>query len=83
MAAMPKLTLIEDVEAFATETGLSDHRVGIILANNGRLLERLRNGRPLLSTTEATIRQNLRKERDARLGKPSASPSDASLREAS
>lgn len=58
--------LLDSIEAFKQETGLSDHRVGMLLANNGRLLPRLREGKRLWPETKASVRAKLRKERTAR-----------------
>jgi hypothetical protein len=35
--------ILTAVEKFIADSGLSDHRAGILLARNGRLLERLRD----------------------------------------
>jgi len=58
--------LISEIDAFIAETGLSDHRVGFLLAKNGKLIERLRMGRRIWPETEATIRKNLDTERRKR-----------------
>lgn len=49
------------------ETGLSAHRVGMICANNGRIIDRLRAGGRVWPETEAQIRSAIRAERQARL----------------
>lgn len=59
--------LISEIEAFKTETGLSDHRIGMLLASNGKLIERLRSGRRIWPDTEERIRENLTRERQKRL----------------
>lgn len=59
--------VLKEVENFAREFGLSDHRVGMILARNGRLLERLR--RPscrVWPETVAKILANVDRERSRR-----------------
>ena len=42
--------LLSEIEKFLAETGMGEHRFGLLAANNGRLVERLRsprrNGRP-------------------------------------
>ena len=54
--------LLRDIEAFQAKTGLSDHRVGILLANNGRLLERLRSGGRVWPETAQKIREAVERE---------------------
>nr|WP_319250484.1 hypothetical protein [uncultured Celeribacter sp.] len=62
-----KQDILEIVEAFAQDANLSEHRVGMLLARNGRLLERLRNPRSRMwPETEAAILDAVRKERLAR-----------------
>ncbi len=56
--------ILSEVEQFARDTGLSDHRVGILLANNGRLIERLRNpSSRVWPETVARIRAAIDRER--------------------
>lgn len=64
-----KQDLLTQVEAFQVAFGLSDHRVGIILANNGRLLPRLRSGKRVWPETIAEIQKNLVRETRARAKK--------------
>ncbi|ARO14416.1 hypothetical protein BVG79_01070 [Ketogulonicigenium robustum] len=59
--------LLSDIEAFRDATGLSEHRVGIILAKNGRLLERLRADRPFQVPTVRKIKDALKRETAIRL----------------
>lgn len=67
-------TLLSDIEEFRARAGLSEHRTGIILANNGRLIERLRSaGRKdgrrrgrVWPETEAAIREALKVEAEKR-----------------
>lgn len=59
-------SLKDDVEKFVQDSGLSEHRAGILLAKNGRLLERLREGRPILTDTVIRIRAALDAERAKR-----------------
>ena len=61
--------LLNSIEAFKQETGLSDHRIGILLAKNGRLLQRLREGKRLWPDTKANIRIALRRETASRISK--------------
>lgn len=77
MLAMAQ-SLISEIDAFVAELGLSEHRVGILLANNGRLIERLRAGRRVWPETEAAIRAAMTAERRKRAGQqPATTPSDA------
>lgn len=48
-------------------TGLSVHRVGMLLARNGKLVERLRAGGRIWPETEAAIRERLRVETAQRI----------------
>lgn len=54
--------LLSKVEAFKAESGLSDHRVGIVLARDGRLLERLRDGRRVWPEKAVEIRESIERE---------------------
>ncbi|MEH6504987.1 MAG: hypothetical protein V7786_01840 [Sulfitobacter litoralis] len=58
--------ITEEVEKFMTETGLSEHRVGFLLAKNGKLVERLRAGRRIWPETEEMIREGIARERALR-----------------
>ncbi|MGQ3486090.1 hypothetical protein ACTBW4_01205 [Roseovarius pacificus] len=59
-------TLIHQIDEFLTRTGLSEHRAGILLANNGRLIPRLRQGRRIWPETEQRIRDALKRETERR-----------------
>lgn len=59
-------TLLSEIEDFMAETGLSAHRVGILIANNGRLVDRLREGGRVWPDTQASIKSALRRERNRR-----------------
>lgn len=61
------------IDAFQRETGLSDHRIGMLLANNGRLLTRLRNGGRVWPETLRRIDAALRAASALRNG-PEAAP---------
>lgn len=37
--------LLTEIDKFLTETGMGEHRFGLLAANNGRLVERLRRPR--------------------------------------
>jgi len=55
--------LISEIEAFLTEFGLGEHRFGILAANNGRLVERLRSGGRVWPETEERIRNFMNERR--------------------
>ncbi len=65
IAAMNKdlLTLIEE---YLAETKRSPHRFGFAAVRNGRLVERLREGKPILTTTEQKVRAYLAEQRKRR-----------------
>jgi hypothetical protein len=48
--------LLNEIDAFKQETGLSDFRIGFLAARNGRLVERLRNGGRVWPETEEQVR---------------------------
>lgn len=59
--------ILKIVEQFAEDANLSDHRVGIVLARNGRLLERLRNAkRGVWPETAEAILAAIAREREGR-----------------
>ena len=45
------------------EAKLGPHRFGILAVRNGRLVERLREGRPILNSTEQQVRDFMRQHR--------------------
>ena len=55
--------LIEEIDAFLRESGFSEHRFGILVAKNGRLVERLRSGGRVWPDTEEKIRACIRSMR--------------------
>lgn len=57
-----KNPIIKDLEQFMQDTGLSAHRAGMLLVNNGRLIERLRAGCRVWPETEAKIRAAIARE---------------------
>lgn len=65
-----KRSLITDIEQFVVDAGLSEHRAGILLVNNGRLIERLRANRRIWPETERKVRTAIARERKKR-GLPS------------
>ena len=58
--------LLSELEGFMAETGLSAHRVGLLCASNGRLIERLRNGGRVWPETEQDVRAGIARERARR-----------------
>lgn len=74
--------LIQEIDAFLAETGLSEHRAGIILASNGRLIPRLRDGGRVWPETEQVVREAMAREREKRnLATPCLSISQAEAAE--
>lgn len=59
--------LLKKIEAFKADTNLSDHRVGMLLANNGRLLPRLRAGGRVWPETVSEIEASLARETSLRM----------------
>lgn len=55
-SASPTSALLAEVEAFLAETGMGESYFGKRAVNNSELVKRLRAGRPVLSTTEASVR---------------------------
>lgn len=54
------------IAKFQAATGLGDHRVGILLADNGHLLPRIRSGGRVWPETVRKIKQRINSEADAR-----------------
>jgi hypothetical protein len=52
--------ITDALEQFKVDTGLSDYAIGFKAVHNGRLMERLRRGRPILNATEARLREFIR-----------------------
>lgn len=51
--------LLREIDAFLKTAEIGEHRFGILAANNGRLVERLRNGRRVWPDTEQRVREFL------------------------
>jgi len=49
--------LLSEIEAFLEAEKLGEHRFGILAANNGRLVERLRSGGRIWPDTEERVRE--------------------------
>ena len=58
--------LLKDIETFLADTGLSEHRFGILAAKNGRIVPRLRAGGRVWPETEMQIRVWLKTDGEAR-----------------
>lgn len=56
-------TLLSDIEIFRRETGMAEYRFGFLAVKNGRLIERLRDGRRIWPDTEAKVRAFMRQYR--------------------
>ena len=59
--------LLSELETLMVETGLSAHRVGILCASNGRLIDRLRDGGRVWPETEREVRAAIARERERRV----------------
>lgn len=63
--------LLAEIEKFLADSGMGEHRFGLLAANNGRLVERLRtpraNGQPgrVWPETEIQVRAFIRSRREA------------------
>lgn len=52
-----KNELLSEIEAFLKSERIGEHRFGILAANNGRLVERLRSGGRIWPDTEGRVRE--------------------------
>ena len=64
--------LINEIDGFLAEFHIGEHRFGILAANNGRLVERLRSGGRIWPETEERIRQFMASRREKRQQKAEA-----------
>jgi hypothetical protein len=55
--------LISEIDLFLHEFGIGEHRFGMLAANNGRLVERLRSGGRVWPETEERIRSFMNERR--------------------
>lgn len=60
-----KHDLLSEIEEFMRAEKIGEHRFGILAANNGRLVERLRAGGRVWPDTEDQIRSYMRDRRRA------------------
>jgi hypothetical protein len=67
--------LLSDIEKFMAEVNLGPHRFGILAASNGRLVERLRDGKRVWPDTEQQVRKFMREYR--RKAKATSQPEQA------
>lgn len=63
MLGMNRSTLITEIDAFLSESGMSAYRFGFEAAKNGRLVERLRSGGRVWPETEMEVRAFIRSKR--------------------
>lgn len=59
-------TLLYEIEAFLKAHGMDDYRFGFEAVRNGRLVDRLRDGRDILTSTEERVRTFMREYERAR-----------------
>jgi hypothetical protein len=55
--------LLHEIDAFLAEKGRGAYRFGLIAAGNGRLVERLREGRRIWPETEMKVRAYILSQR--------------------
>jgi hypothetical protein len=55
--------LLQEIDTFLAETGRGEYRFGLIAAGNGRLVERLREGRRVWPETEMKVRAYILSQR--------------------
>lgn len=63
---MNNADLLKEIERFMAQQGIGEHRFGMLAANNGRLVERLRDGRRIWPETEDRIRAYIAERRAER-----------------
>jgi hypothetical protein len=59
-------SLLTEIDDFLADYGIGEHRFGILAIKNGRLVERLREGRRIWPETEAAVREFIIAERARR-----------------
>lgn len=55
--------LLSEIDRFLRAEGIGEHRFGILAANNGRLVERLRDGRRVWPETADRVRSFMAERR--------------------
>lgn len=65
-----KNDLLSEIEDFMRAESIGEHRFGILAANNGRLVERLRTGGRVWPETESQIRDYIASRKTARPTSP-------------
>ena len=58
--------LLDEIDQFLSETGMSAYRLGFLSVRNGRLVDRLRSGGRIWPETEMEVRAFIRSERSKR-----------------
>ena len=58
--------ILSEIDGFLAETGMKPYRFGFLAVRNGRLVERLRGGRPIQMDTAARVRDFIKTERRKR-----------------
>lgn len=53
-------TLLNEIDAFLSQSGMSEYRFGYLAVSNGRLVERLRNGGRIWPETAEGVRKFIR-----------------------
>lgn len=64
--------LLREIDQFMSERRIGEHRFGLLAVGNGRLVERLKNGRRIWPETELKIRAFMLSERNKRRERASA-----------
>lgn len=62
--------LLSEIDAFLATENIGEHRFGILAANNGRLVERLRSGRRVWPDTEERVRAFIKDRRRRAVSEP-------------
>lgn len=62
--------LLSEIDAFLATESIGEHRFGILAANNGRLVERLRSGRRVWPDTEEKVRAFIKERRRRSVSEP-------------
>lgn len=63
---MASTSLIEEIDAFLTETGMGASYFGKQATGNSEIVKRLREGRPVLNETETKVRAFIKAKRRER-----------------
>jgi hypothetical protein len=63
MMATMNEKLLSEIERYMADAGIGPHRFGILAASNGRLVDRLREGKRIWPETEKQVRDFMRANR--------------------